>query len=237
MSSITPSFQTPSAILAVSPYSGSDIAWFIGMGAFLITALVSMLRKERRRKNLSNLAERLGFQLQNPGAKIRLVSVEGRHRGHEVRFLSYFALLYAYYVFIGDKRRSNIAVAVSYAGRDGFCLYLYPNIASLRRVVTMRTKQAQLLVVKTGDDAFDRAYFVLSNDPVLGQSVLTPKIRGQLLALDTEVQCRSNLAIEDGTVIYPLLGAFRNVAQVSTDTITSMLDFVCGLAEQIEKHP
>jgi hypothetical protein len=220
------SWPTPRGILAAGALPPREAALLIGGLVVLVGALLGLgflLKARNFRETYGLLAERLGFQLQDDGEGAGKLGVTGRHRGRNVRFFTYYA-------GIGDKRRTNIAVAAPYAGRDGFSLFLYPNFAILRGTVKARRP-----LVRTGDEAFDRAYFVKSSDPALAQTVLTPEIRDRLLALDAQLRCMSNLFIENGEVRYPLLGAFRNPAQVAPETLTGMLDLVCGVAERVEK--
>ncbi len=217
------SWPRPWGILAAGSLSPVNVALLISGQMVLVVAIVLSLKARKLRETYRLLAERLGFQLQDGGGGAAKQGVTGRHRGRNVRF-------FAYYAGIGDKRRTNIAVAASYAGRDGFRLFLYPNFVAIRWMV-----RARMPLVATGDEAFDRAYCVKSSDPLIAQAVLSPEIRSRLLALDAQLQCMSNLYIENGEVRYPLLGGFRNPAQVAPETLTGVRDLVCGVAERVEK--
>lgn len=187
--------------------------------------------RPRALENLGALAGRLGLQIgPRPDAfwiLPRLPTIEGRHRGRDVRFLGR----------LGELGENRIVVAAKYAGDGGFILYAGDRGTILHRpLYSFRffTGGGKLQPVFTEDADFDRGFFFKTTDPLTAKNLLTPEVRRELLDVYRQPGgLTGQLAITEGEVRYTLYGRFSNPRHV--EMLAARLDLVCGLAEQVEK--
>jgi hypothetical protein len=148
----------------------------------------------------------------------------------------------------GEKNRPWIAVAANCTLPEGLALCICPNVFSMRmaeqtarmsnswdgrRMVTgWSTRPKVWLKTSTDDPAFDQAFFIKASVPELAVKLLPPKIRGVLLAARQE-DLFPRLSMANGEVRYSVVGKFSDPRLL--DHLTAQMDFVCDLAEQIEK--
>ncbi len=186
--------------------------------------------RPRALENLAALAGRPGLQIKPLPAEFnifpRLPTIEGRHRGRDVRF---FGKRNA------DSLTGSIVVAAKYAGDGGFILHVGDRHAIMDRpLYSFRFfTGGGLQPVITEDADFDQAFFFKATDPVTAKNLFTPEVRWELLDVRREGGLRGRLDIEEGEVRYTLHGRFSNQRHV--EILAARLDLVCGLAERVEK--
>jgi hypothetical protein len=197
-------------------------AGFVG---FLALMVVSVRRQQRRaREQLAGLAARFGLELRRQPAKLGFESpptVEGRHRGRQVRFFNYST-------GSGKSRTTWSAVTAAVGGTGGFTLELYPE-NFLVRIATALGMQD----IRVGDPAFDQTFVVKSNDPAYATAALLPEIRARLVE-ERRRGALGHLAVKGGEVRYAEVGSFDLTARAAR--LGDMLDIACDLAEVAEVY-
>lgn len=197
-------------------------AGFVG---FIVLMVVSVRRQQRRaREQLAGLAARFSLELRSKPATFGFESpstVEGRHRGRQVRFFNYST-------GSGKSRTTWSAVAAAVGGAGGFALELFPENFVTRIATALGMQDLHI-----GDPAFDPVFVVKSNDPAYAIAALLPEIRARLV----EARGRGalgHLAVKDGEVRYAEMGSFDLEAR--TARLGDMLDIACDLAEVAEVY-
>ena len=196
--------------------------------AFLgfVSLAVILGRRQQRvvRELLGALAGRLGLELKRQPAKLGFEptpTVEGAHRGRNVRFFSYTT-------GSGKSRTLWCAVSVTAANTGGYTLDLGPE-NFLSRIGTALGMQD----LPIGDPAFDQAFIIRSSDPAYAAAALLPEIRARLLAA-RHPAANGHLSVKDGEVRYAETGSFDSEARVNR--MAAMLEVACDLAEVAEVY-
>ncbi len=194
--------------------------------------ILRVLIKERSVcKSMLSVGGSLGFQKPEAGAAAASGTVcAGLHHGRGARF------------FASDWRGIPM-MAVAATGREsiGLCLQIVPNFGWLTNTLfnvftfrprDFRTPEFRLRTVSLGDQRFDTAYRVRTNQPTLATELLTPEVQAELLAARGSWLKETVVAIVGGEVSYAVsMGGFR---ARSAERIAEKLDFVCALAQAME---
>ena len=87
--------------------------------------------------------------------------------------------------------------------------------------------------IQVGDDAFDRAWFIQTNQPDFLRAALVPELREKISALSREAGVRGGqLQLEHGVVRYAEHGSLSDAKRC--DRLGRALDAVCDLADVAE---
>jgi len=201
------------------------LLFILGFAVLGTVAVVAAFKQQRQaRARLAALASRLGLELKTQPAKFGfepLPVVEGPHRGRPVRFFTYST-------GSGKNRTTWSAVSAAAAGAGPFTLDLYPQNFLGRVAIALGMQD-----IRVGDEAFDQAFVVKSNDPAYAAAALLPELREHLLAV-RQRGAHGHLTVQGGLVRYAEIGAFENDARV--DRLAAMLDVACDLAEVTEVY-
>jgi len=245
----------PSNLFPIAGYWGSPLAlaqvappaWTVIFGltlpvVILLLALgIVFFIRQRTQANLQALAARLGFQIKEEFGELSFGTshmLQGHYGGRAMRFFNYQVL--------GEKNRPWLAVAATSRIPDGASLQVAPNRWYIRAAFLTRRLSAtwegnkrvngadtpRLQSAKTRDPAFDDAFVVRTTDPNWAKKMLPPKVRHALLATRETAGAPTRLSMEGDEVRYSICGKFNQPHRV--DHLVSQMDFVCGLATQVE---
>jgi hypothetical protein len=248
------------AVLPAAPVA--SVAWDVfvklldSWGWVLGFLLLMYLCKWRTRANLHDLAHRLGYNYKPVDGSADLTGdaseVTGTHRGRVVRFYAHQNP--------GGKNHAWIAVAASISANKipaGAFLYVVPNTWSFRtdwRLAPLGTVRKEAIIPRgwdvnwkemqnlaIGDETFDRAFLIKTNQPDWAKTLLTYDVCQRLLAKRQErwalIGLQNDpsvvsLCIQVGEVRYSVPGDFGSARQVNH--LIAQMDFVCDLAAQAE---
>lgn len=181
---------------------------FIFISLLLLVGLIIWLDwrdQKKTRAGLQALADRLGLQLATPASPFRRDwAVTGLLQGHAVRF-------WTYTTGSGKSRQTWCAVGVRPQAHAGLQFEIRRQNLSTKVMEWFGAKEIQL-----GDAAFDRAWFVQTNQPEFFAAALVPEIREKFTALETDSP-EGSYKMADGEVRFALSGSFsgkRTVAQL-----------------------
>jgi hypothetical protein len=212
-------------------------------GVVLLLVLGMLFASRRRTEaNLHTLAERLGFQIKPVNAALGIIpmppTVTGQYHGRAVRFLSHHVL--------GEKNQLWMAVAATAQQPPGASLHVATNCWFIRATFSTARLSARwdgdkmikgwatpkLQNTRTDDASFDEAFLVRASEAEWAKTILTPKVRDELLASRAQAGPLLRLRVEAGEVRYSVRGNFNRPDRVNH--LVAQMDFVCQLAEQIE---
>lgn len=148
------------------------VALVIGAGFMGLIIWGAVLHQKKARANLQALAARLGLQVTGD-TKHRLATggVAGTYQGKAVRF-------WTYSTGSGKSRRTWCAVGVRPRAHGGLEFELQRQGFGTKIMEWFGAKEIQV-----GDPAFDRDWFIRTNQPEFLAAALVPEIRAKLTAL------------------------------------------------------
>lgn len=197
------------------------------MVAMFAGAISLGVRAARRsRENLQRLADELGLRAVLPEKRRFLLavsgSVEGDYRGRSVR-------IYSYVTGSGKSRTHWCAVEARAQNPGGLSFSI-----SSENFLTRAGRAFGLQDVAVGDEAFDRKFFVRSNQPEYMRMALIPEVRARFLA-GWGAGSRGGIKAEAGTVKYSEVGSFSSGKIVAR--VPQILELVCDAADIVETYP
>ncbi|HEX9782401.1 MAG TPA: hypothetical protein VGA56_06660 [Opitutaceae bacterium] len=200
------------------------IGVFVTVFALVILAVVR--QQKRARENLSKLADRLGFQVIEPEKRgifnRSATRLSGVFRGRNLQ-------VYAYSTGSGKNQTQWCALATPVRNPAGLTVRI-----SRENIFTRVGRKLGIDDVETGDAAFDKAYYVKSNQPDFIRVALIPEVR-QRIASAWESGARGTLSADAGEVKYAEVGNFSN-EKVCT-RFGELIEVVCDLGEVVEAFP
>jgi len=180
-------------------------------------------QSKRARENLQRLAEELGLQAVLPPKRRYLPSglgsVEGNFRGRFVR-------IYSYSTGSGKNRTQWSAVEVHAENSGGLSVSI-----SGENIFTRAGRAFGLQDVAIGDEAFDRMFFVRSNQPDYMRMALIPEVRARFIAC-RDAGARGSVKVDGGVVKYAETGSLANTKIIAR--IPRVLELVCDAADIVE---
>lgn len=201
---------------------------FVGFGLFIVFLLKFGAAQSRKAlESFNRLAARLG--LTPEPAKLKLGFWSGGEANGELRGKR--ARLYSYTTGSGKSRTVWCAVAVQPRQTGGLTFSLTPQ--------GLGSKVAELFGAKeitVGDPAFDKAWFIRTNQPEFFAAALLPELRTRLAAA-IEGQphpWQPSVKLEKGAVIYAEAGAFNHAGRC--ERLFRMADILCDFADIAEVH-
>lgn len=177
---------------------------------------------KRLETNLTELAQRTGLTLQLTRF-MKMVSggsLQGTMQGRAVRF-------WHYHTGSGKSRKQWCAVGV----RPRRATALTFSLTREGAVSTLKSLFGAKEVV-TGDTAFDKAWFVESNQPDFLRAALVPEIRAKLTAAHHDGRSSGQFRFADGEVKYAEVGGFASADQ--TLRLEKQLSLLQDLADVAE---
>lgn len=178
---------------------------FIAIGAFvaifIVFVLLGVRQSRRARENLAALALRLGLPPPEEPAgfwgRLRAPSFRGSVRGRQLR-------VYTYSTGSGKNRTQWCALALSINNPGGLKLGI-----ARENLLTRAGRAFGLNDVATGDEAFDRAFYVKSNDATYVRAALLPEVRARI-AETWRQGARGAIKVEGGEISYAEAGTFAS---------------------------
>lgn len=198
---------------------------FIGVfiGTFVLIVIATKNQRKKARENLARLAERLGLQVHAPAKRgifgTSPTSLSGTFRGRAIRVFSYST-------GSGKNRTLWCAVAAPVNNPSGLKLRI-----SKENAFTVVGRKFGIDDVATGDEAFDREFYVKSNQPDFIRAALIPEIR-QRLADVWKTKSRGLFSVDETEVRYAETGNFSKAAVC--ERIPLVAEAVCDLGEVVE---
>jgi len=202
------------------------IAFFaLFIGIFVLAIVLGARQQKRAKENLQRLATRLGLGLSTPPRRMLFGSsapeVNGVFRGRSVR-------VYSYVTGAGKHRTHWSALAVTAPNRKRLTLRI-----SGENFFTRAGRAFGIDDVATGDDAFDRQFYVKSNDAAYVRAALLPELRARLTALWSG-GARGTITVEGDEVKYAEIGSFSSEA--ICNRMATLAELLCDLGEFVEAH-
>jgi H2-forming N5,N10-methylenetetrahydromethanopterin dehydrogenase len=179
---------------------------FVGFGVLVIVLFkLAAAQSRRARQNFTDLAQRLGLAPSRVQPKFGFwpqSQAEGLLRERPAR-------LYGYTTGSGKHRTVWSALSVQPRAHGGLTFSLTPQ--------GLGSKLAELFgarEITVGDPAFDKAWFIRTNQPEFSSAALLPELRARLTAA---VQNRPNprqpsLKLDGPEIVYVEAGAFNSDA-------------------------
>jgi hypothetical protein len=174
------------------------VALVIGAGFMALIIWGAVAHQKKVRANLQALAARLGLQVTGD-TKRGLASggVAGTYQGRAVRF-------WTYSTGSGKSRRTWCAVGVKPRAHGDLQFELQRQGFGSKIMEWFGAKEIQV-----GDPAFDREWFIRTNQPEFFAAALVPEIRAKLTALRLASGERP-VRLEAGEVQFSIPGTFGN---------------------------
>lgn len=170
----------------------------IGLGLMALVIWLAVEQQKKVRANLHALADRLGLQVTgNLRGLAATGAVSGLRQGKEVRFWSYST-------GSGKSRRSWCAVGVRPRATGGLEFDLCRQGFGAKVMELLGATEIQV-----GDPAFDRDWFIRTNQPEFFAAALVPDIRAKFAALD-RAPGDGSYKLEGGLVQFATTGNFSN---------------------------
>lgn len=196
------------------------------MAAIFTFVIVASVRQQRRgQENLRKLAEQLGFNppapVKNSIFKSRQTRLTGEMRG---RTLS----VYAYTTGSGKQRQSWCALAVPAKNPRDLKLRI-----SGENIFTRAGRVLGIEDVAIGDEAFDRQFYVKSNDAAYARVALIPEVRTRLLET-WKLGATGTISADGAEVKYAEQGSFANARICAR--FPALAELVCDVADIVETH-
>ena len=141
-------------------------------------------------------------------------------RGRHVR-------IYNYTTGSGKNRTTWCALALAVRERGSFTLKI-----SRENLFTRAGRMFGVDDVATGDERFDKEFYVKSNDAAYVQAALLPEVRSQIAEAWQKHGARGSFRIENGEIIYAETGSYSS--RKICDRWPAMLDVAFTLADVVE---
>lgn len=169
------------------------------MAGFIALIVWGAVQHQKKvRANLEGLAARLGLQVTgDPRGLVTSGAVSGVRQGKEVRF-------WTYATGSGKSRRTWCAVGVRPRAHGGLEFDLRRQGFGTKVMEWLGAKEIQV-----GDPAFDREWFVRTNQPEFLAAALVPEVRARLAALG-HFASEKPFQLEGGLVQLSTPGTFGN---------------------------
>lgn len=178
--------------------------------------------QKKARANLEALAARLGLQVTgDPKSVLAAGGVAGRYQGKEVRF-------WTYSTGSGKSRRTWCAVGVKPRAHGGLEFELQHQGFGTKIMEWFGAKEIQV-----GDPAFDRDWFIRTNQPEFLAAALVPEIRAKLTSLK-QAAAEKPFRLEAGEVRLSTSGSFGSEQVIAR--LESCLPLLCDLADIAEVY-
>jgi len=191
----------------------------LGFCAFFGLAIwAGRAQQKKALANLAALAGRLGLNVSGgqstfgPGP-----AAEGTQQGRQVRFWSYTT-------GSGKSRQHWVAAGVRPRADGGLNFELQPQGFGTKFMELFGVKEIQV-----GDQRFDDAWFVQTNQPEFLAAALVPEIREKLMQTVGPKARPGSYKLEAGVVRYAELGSFSDAALVAR--LESRLPLLHDLAD------
>lgn len=192
----------------------------IGSGFIALVVWGAIQHQKKVRANLEALAARLGLQVTgDPRKALARAGVEGVRQGKQVRF-------WTYSTGSGKSRQTWCAAAVTARAHGGLEFEFQRQGVGTKIMEWFGAKEIQV-----GDPAFDRDWFIRTNQPDFLAAALVPEIRSRLAAL-REVATRRPIRLEAGVVQLALAGTFASERVIAR--LESSLPLLFDLADIAE---
>ena len=201
--------------------------WLVLMlagGAFTWWAIV---QQRRSAANLRALAQRLGldcFEQKEAGRASHLLVI-GQQDGREVTF-------HTFTTGSGKSRVNWRAVSVRPRAIGGLLFHLKPQ--------GLGTKLSELFgaeEITVGDAAFDRAWFIQTNEPEFLRAALVPEIRAKLTAARADAGTDGNFKLQQAAVVYAEHGTFADPNDGARfEQLLPVLHDLAAIAEVSAEH-
>lgn len=174
------------------------VALLIGAGFMGLIIWGAVQHQKKVRANLEALAGRLGLQVTGDPKGVRAHSgVAGVHQGKAVRF-------WTYSTGSGKSRRTWCAVGVKPRAHGGLEFELQRQGFGTKIMEWFGAQEIQV-----GDPAFDRDWFIRTNQPEFLAAALVPEIRAKLTAWRLAAT-EKPIRLEAGEVQVSVPGNFGN---------------------------
>ena len=196
--------------------------WIISSIAVVVVGgLVAawIVSRKRITRNLQSIATQLGLEFSPAPSWFMQPRVAGPRRGRAVQIFNYST-------GSGKTRRVWSAISAHPAG-DGRLTF-----ALRKRYLTTRINQIfGPRPITTGDEEFDKAWFVQTNQPEFLRAALIPELRVQLMEA-RRAGAKGKLELEHAVVKYSESGYFTSAKCVGR--FLALADVVCDLADVAE---
>lgn len=170
----------------------------IGAGLMALIIWGAVQHQKKVRANLQALAARLGLQVTgDPKGLQASGGVAGTYQGRPVRF-------WTYSTGSGKSRRTWCAVGVKPRAHGGLEFELQRQGFGTKIMEWFGAKEIQV-----GDPAFDRDWFIRTNQPDFLAAALVPEIRAKLTAL-RQAATEKPFRLAAGEVQFSVPGTFGN---------------------------
>jgi hypothetical protein len=202
---------------------------FLMIGFFVICAgfiLWAAARANRQAgENLDRLAATLGLQreIKAPGLGgfHPALKISGQVRGKRIE-------VFPFSTGSGKSRVQWSAISATPLAEGGLTFELRPQGLDTKLMEMFGSREIQV-----GDPAFDRAWFIQTNQPDFLRAALVPELREKIGALAREAGVRgAQLQLEHGVVRYAEHGSLSDSRRC--DRLGRALDAVCDLADVAE---
>jgi hypothetical protein len=184
----------------------------VGLWIFLF---VSSYRRTTR--NLQGLATRLGLEFVPARNWFKQSRIVGTRRARAVQIFTYldtssdgaYAAVTAQTVMVGPLR--------FVLKKQGFS--------------TMLTELFGMPKIFTGDEEFDAAWFVQTNQPEFMRALLLPELRAKLMTV-RQAGAKGKFELRGGEIKYTEAGLFADTKL--SERFAALADIICDLADAVE---
>lgn len=204
----------------------SETLVFAGFVALMVSVPVLIIwsvhkSHQRMRVNLTALAGRLNLRLHEKPQRFAATErwLEGAPHGRHVR-------VWSFTTGSGKSRQHWAAAGVQPRRAGAATLRLQPQGFGTKLAEIFGAKEIQV-----GDERFDAAWFIRTNEPDLLRAALVPEIRERLMAARA-AGAGGTFAFEDGLMRYVETGTFASAKTVAH--VEAALPALFDLADIIE---
>lgn len=196
------------------------------MVMFVVAISVGMRQGKRARVNLQRLAADLGLEAIQPPKRRFLPagmgSVKGNYRGRFVR-------IYSYTTGSGKSRTHWCAIEAKVQNPAKLTFNI-----SRESFLTRTVKVFGMQEARVGDEMFDRAFFMRTNQAEYLRMALIPEVRSRMLGHQKIAGSRGSFTANDLGVKYAEVGSFSNERLISR--FPQAVEVVCDLADIVETY-
>lgn len=194
---------------------------FLIFFAILVVSVFFTLQKaSQAKKNLAQLASELGLAMESEGRYFPKHRVAGTKNGRRVTFFSYTT-------GAGKSRQTWIAVSTSVGPVGGLVFTLKRRVPVFEIFVRLFRKNG----VSTGDPAFDRDWFMTTNQPDFMTAALLPELRERILNAGGK-RYSTYIKLAFSAIEYGETGSFSDKA--ACERLAKMIGLLSDLATAVE---
>jgi hypothetical protein len=215
-----------SAMVAAVSFNFAPFLFGAFVAAIIVAGTLAARHQYRKaRENLERLAAQLGLEAvaepPKPIVGAPPPRLRGRLRGRAVGVSSYTT-------GSGKHRTTWCAISAETAGSGRLMLSV-----SEENLLTRVGHALGMNDVATGDEAFDRRFYVKSSDPGYVRAALIPEVRAKF-AQSWKASPSGRIETKGRDAVYAEIGSFADAALCAR--IAGMAELVCDVAEIAEAH-